>query len=419
MDQQQLPENFNRAVQLMNNNEHVSALAIFNELIKQNIVAENLHLFRGWCMAHIGTLSDARAAIIEELQRFPQNFAAQDLLKQIEQKILLTIPEKYYRRPIHIKVELTNVCNARCNFCAYKNVKAPPRTMDEGLFDKIIADFLAIGGGPVSISPVVGETLLNKDIVKHAQKLKNLPSITGVGFHTNLLALTNYTDDEIEIMLNSIDWLGVSLGANKDDYRGAFGVDGFEKVLASVECLLRYKKRGNLLPQISFNGRALKKNPIVDQRLLAMANELGIPAISWIGAYADWGGETQDFSQEHQIIKTNRSGVITPTCKHMIMYGTIFANGEVTACPCADAYGKMKIGSVKEMSLSEILANPARRELIMNFHEGKPHPYCAKCTFYEPFNPVEAANWHDWVSPYHMGSIFKVINGALTRVVQR
>jgi 2-iminoacetate synthase ThiH len=50
--------------------------------------------------------------------------------------------------PLILQIETTNVCNARCAFCAYAGMKRPKGVMDAALFEKVICDYVAMAVAP-------------------------------------------------------------------------------------------------------------------------------------------------------------------------------------------------------------------------------------------------------------------------------
>ncbi len=303
------------------------------------------------------------------------------------------IPNEYFEKllgsgPLGLKIEITNACNARCNFCAYKKTSRIKVNMDEATFDKVLREYVAMGGGYVGLMPVVGEVFLNKDVVKYLTKLKNEPKITFIETYSNLLNLSEYKEDEIEIILDSLDQLVISTGANKQDYERAFGVkNGFSKFVNGVDCLVRYKKKKGRTPKFIFSGRSMAMQPVVDGKLAEMISFLSDEPVDWIQCYLDWSGDIEDFGQEQKIIRIDRTGKKIPPCEIGLKGIVIFSNGEAGFCNCSDAHAKMIIGNIHKNSLKEIFKSEIRREYARSFEKGTMHPHCARCGFYRPFQP--------------------------------
>ena len=56
-------------------------------------------------------------------------------------------------RPYELFLELTNLCNAKCVFCPYTLQERDYSFMSEHLFKKTVADYVALGGGSVGLTP--------------------------------------------------------------------------------------------------------------------------------------------------------------------------------------------------------------------------------------------------------------------------
>ena len=321
----------------------------------------------------------------------------------------IQIPVKYYDRPQVLKIEITNICNSRCKFCAYTKMTRPKVNMDEATFNKVVDDYIAIGGGDVVFSPVVGDVLMNRNCIKYVKKLKETPGITGIWLFTNLLALASYTEEEIGILLDSIDCLGVSTGANREDYKKSFGVDGFEFFLQGVECLVRYKNSKEAAPAFYFSGRAMKFKPEVDSRLTDMYSKLCSVPMTWIPEYYDWSGNVENFGQEQPLVKVDRTGIKHTVCIQGLLAATVFSNGDVGFCQCSDVHAQMIIGNISKNSLADILSGGKRKQYLDAFENGKTHPHCAKCGFYSPLKNGDTKNWIEWINPTLIGNVYKIV----------
>lgn len=303
----------------------------------------------------------------------------------------LKIPKECYKRPQLLKIEPTNACNSQCHFCAYKKMTRPKIAMNDEMFDRIIEDYIKMGGGSVGLFPIVGEALLNRNTINYAKKLKENPKTPHVIFYTNLTLLSSYTEEEIDTLLDSIDFLGVSAGVNKEDYKASFGFDGFNKLIEGTECLVRYKKKYGKFPETLFMGRSSKLAPEIDTHLAEMVSYLTDKPFDILQCYLDWSGDIEDFGQEQPIVKVDRTGKKIPTCKIGLFGSVVFSNGDVGFCPCSDTHAKLLIGNIHENSLEEIFSGKKRREFLDSFSKGKMHPHCAKCGFYQPITKEDLA----------------------------
>ena len=63
-------------------------------------------------------------------------------------------------RPLALNIETVNICNNDCVICPYGLQTRSRQGMDKAVFAKVVADYAAIGGGQVTLTPMVGEVLL-------------------------------------------------------------------------------------------------------------------------------------------------------------------------------------------------------------------------------------------------------------------
>lgn len=311
-------------------------------------------------------------------------------------------PPKYAARSHVLKIETTNICNAKCSFCAYQYTNRDKINMSPEVFAKVIRDYVAIGGGSVGFTPVVGEFLLDPYIFDRLEAALNEPKITDIGFHTNLLNLTKYADDEIMKIMISVDWLSISVGPNAEAYKASFGVDRFNDLLEGLECLVKFKTGGVSMPLIKIEGRAASKNPEIDERLKSCVDILlNGREVGWMTEYSDWGGEINDLTTETQINRVNRFGKPSSPCMLPLLSSVVFSNGDVGLCACADAHASLVVGNIMQDSLCDILSSCKRNELISGFMTGKLKPCCSACTFYQPLNSRKIDDWVEWINPHH------------------
>src|SRR5678816_2899265 len=60
--------------------------------------------------------------------------------------------EELRRLPRGLHVEGTNVCNAACVFCAYPQMERKKQTMPMETFERVVRQYLAMGGHHVSLT---------------------------------------------------------------------------------------------------------------------------------------------------------------------------------------------------------------------------------------------------------------------------
>ena len=295
-----------------------------------------------------------------------------------------------FLKHIHrIKIEVTNVCNAKCIFCAYRIMTRRKALISDTLYQSAINQISEIGCEVLMLSPVVGDPLLHKSFPWHLQRASDLPGIGRIHFFTNLIGMATFNDEELYSILNDTDTIIVSIAPNKKMYAELFGVDQFENIVtslnrvASVCCTLKNK------PFFVFEGRA-KNGFEIDSRLQDVMNVFeGNSRLNWITKYSDWGGTIH--AEDISLQTGDRSRICTVPCERALV-PVVYTDGKVGLCACADYDQKMLIGDLNEERLDTILVSQKRRKYLELFKQGKVPPFCAKCTFYVP-HPKAFDTW--------------------------
>lgn len=82
--------------------------------------------------------------------------------------------------PRGLHVEGTNTCNAECVFCAYPQMERKKLVMSKVLFERVVRDYLAMGGQHVSLTPIVGDPFVDRFLFERLDFLMALPQVRGI-----------------------------------------------------------------------------------------------------------------------------------------------------------------------------------------------------------------------------------------------
>lgn len=293
-------------------------------------------------------------------------------------------------RPPIVELETVNMCNAKCEFCLYKE-KAPDKKIDisEELFISAVDQIDSLGTNQLCLVPMLGDPLLDKNLIQHLTYIHSKNNFDVVRLVTNGISFDKYTDKELILLLTVVDTLEVSLAPNQLVYKEMFGVNKFEKVVSNLYRLTKLKQQViNPPKRIVLCGRACGDDFIVDDRLEEIAELLGCGAFDWTREYMDWGGTISELPLGSKVIKADNINQKTP-CKYALT-PHIYYDGKVGMCACAGATEELHIGDINTQSWSEILSSSDRIQKILSFTEGKMPDYCRKCSFYSEDKK------HDW-----------------------
>jgi MoaA/NifB/PqqE/SkfB family radical SAM enzyme len=287
--------------------------------------------------------------------------------------------------PLTLQIETTNVCNAACVFCAYSAMQRSKGVMSMALFAKIVDDYAAMGGGPVSLTPVVGDALLDPHLLERLRLLSAHPLVNQITMTTNAIALDRYGDDEVRFLLETLDCIQVSIGGlDAATYKTLYGVDRFPQVLASLGRLLTLKEGVDNGADLTFAFRTNDwKFEVRFKRQLDEYRRRGV-FISHIWTYANYSGVIKSDSRMNlQVIETPAK--TTSTCVYPCVHLAVCWDGRVTACGCADFEGKsLWVGQAEENSLAELWYGEKRSRILESFTSGRLTPICRQCTAYQP-----------------------------------
>ena len=71
-------------------------------------------------------------------------------------------------RPLMLICETVNICNNDCIICPYSSQSRKKELMNLDLFRNILDQYAEIGGGYISLTPMVGEVFLDSLLEKKA-----------------------------------------------------------------------------------------------------------------------------------------------------------------------------------------------------------------------------------------------------------
>lgn len=286
--------------------------------------------------------------------------------------------------PLILQIETTNVCNAACVFCAYPAMQRAKGVMTMELFDKTVKDYVEMGGGPVSLTPIVGDALLDPHLMERLHILKAELLINQITMTTNAIALNRYTDDEVRFLLETLDCIQVSIGGLDDTtYRTLYGVDRLPLVKVAMDRLLALNEEITIPANLTFAFRTNDwKFEVRFKQQLDEYRRRGV-FISHIWTYANYSGVIKSDSEMNLNVIDGSTKKET-TCVYASVHMAVCWDGRVTACGCADFEGKsLWVGQVDESSLAELWCGEKRARILAAFQAERLPPICRQCTAYQ------------------------------------
>jgi len=257
--------------------------------------------------------------------------------------------------------------------------------MSLSLFEKIISDYENIGGKAVSLTPVVGDALLDPHLLDRMRILKAHPGIKQISVTTNGIALDRYSDEDIRYLLESLYCIQISIGGlDKATYEMMYGVDKFAQVHASMDRLITLNSTVSSAAHLTFAFRTTDwKFTGRFKKQLKAYRQHGV-YISHMWAYGNYGDIVKKGGKYNLMVFETRANK-RKTCIYTSIHSAISWDGTVTACACTDLEcTQLRIGNVEEESLAGILSGNKRVAILDSFEKGALPALCSKCSAYRP-----------------------------------
>jgi O-antigen chain-terminating methyltransferase len=288
-------------------------------------------------------------------------------------------------RPIMLICETVNICNADCVFCPYSAQTRPRGFMTSELFETVLAQYCQIGGGHLSLTPMVGDALVDRLWMERVRKLAGTregitPSVT-----TNLYALDRYSDQEVAEMLRVFARIHVSCyGVTADECEAITRRGSFDRFLTQARRLLSLRRASAAKCEVRIGFRLLKSRP-ADELETFLREQLGVVLpYGATSTYANWGNAM------HGALPGEASWVAERTnesaCILLPLAMQIYWDGRVSACACCDydSSSQLYLGDLTQQSLSEVFNSPASQEIWRAHETACLPPICRNCTFHVP-----------------------------------
>jgi len=245
-------------------------------------------------------------------------------------------------------VELTNVCNLRCEMC-YSN-KRPKGFMETKLFKRVVDELAALQVQALSLH-YGGESLLHPNFPELLEYATN-HNLT-VGWYDNGMLFTEEITD-----------LTVELGVDEV----VFSLDGLGKVNDDIRKGAKYEViEQNILMLLRKRGLAGKPRVIIHMTDVGQGSDELKRCVDYWVPKVDFVTVSPCLNSRYQIIRPRKYFGDYPTrqnrmCYSPFSYLAILWNGDVTPC-CHDLEGALVMGNVAETNVKSVWTNQKYRDL--------------------------------------------------------
>lgn len=267
-----------------------------------------------------------------------------------------------------IMIETTNICNAKCEFCANATLKREKMVMSDEIFNLIVE---RIEDENINVEQFIlhlnGEPFTDSKLIKRIRLLKEKYENVPIRFATNFsLPDENTIDDLLESGLDSIT---ISMNAiTEESYRAIMGLN-YRKTLKNLEYLLEKKREKHHNIEIclsivdlgnieDINQFEKKYSSVADVRIMHLGK--------WIG------------KEKHEKLLENRNNY--GKCPDLWQQICILSNGDFAICSF-DCEGHIGINIKNTPILKAFYSDSYEKLRKHQIKFGRKGSICENCSF--------------------------------------
>lgn len=292
-------------------------------------------------------------------------FLNKEKINQYARTVGLNTFEELYYFPKFLQIETIALCNARCVMCPVNDIEREKRTMDSGLFTKLVSELSDYADWVERVTiQLNGEPLLDKGLEGKIKSLKNI-GIKMVSFTSNGSLMDK--DRAESILLSGINNIDFSVdGASKETYEAIRIRLKYDEVFANIKNFIEMRNKINPDVSVRLRMTVMDNNEEEFEDLVHYwegifgSNDRVYGKL--ISSWANWL-EGYTLPEGHDRDKLNKTPCIT-------LWGSfpILSDGRVPIC-CTDFNAKVCLGNVYESTIQEIwqgyiLSNLREQHLI-------------------------------------------------------
>jgi radical SAM protein with 4Fe4S-binding SPASM domain len=308
--------------------------------------------------------------------------------------------------PRNLHVETTNTCNASCVFCAYPRMRRPKTEMPMELFVRVIDEHIRMGGRGVSLTPIVGDPFIDRELFERLDYLASRPELRGFYFYTNAILMKPLLQGRLMAYGERLH-IHISIGGfDRTTYSAIMGVDRFETVRRNLEAMVESKRASGSGLGLTLHARCRED---------ALSGEFWQQCLAWQAeglvrlryteeGFDSWGGRVSAPDLRAAGLQTMAPPYKRGACQLLFLKPVVLADGRVNACACRDVEAELTIGDLARSSLAEVWTGSSLDELIERQERGDFPDVCRRCTWYASiYNPRlhlaranhDALAWYD------------------------
>jgi len=353
----------------------------------------------GWRIYHAVHTNGLAADVVYWGAFYFQNFQRRLNYRRVSQNTI-SPEELWTHRHLEPSATLvtgvTNICNAKCSFCAYPKVVAN-KTLQTGImpfdvFKKAVDEWAAVGGHSLDLTPVVGDPLVDPGLLEKVDYAVNRARIKNVFLTTNAI-LINRNDTYKHLIDLGIGGVFISTqGASREAYEKVYGVKHYDDAMSGIRNLLEYNRAKGEPARIVIRFRnAEKPSQIIHSKDFADHVKPYLSEkvrINFTVDFDNWGGTIQPADLSGFMRLRKLPPPLNVPCKNLFNFA-VRHDGRVRLCGCRltrSDLDDLVVGNIREKSLEEISKSDQAWSVIKGFYSGKRPETCLECTFYNPID---------------------------------
>jgi radical SAM protein with 4Fe4S-binding SPASM domain len=340
-------------------------------------------------------LDDFRAALWSNVEHYRHQIppSVSELLGHVTASIARPRPrdvqhlkEILERHMMILTIELTNICNANCRFCAYRHQKRAKGIISNELFKQAIHQYAEAGGGILSLTPTVGDPLVDRSLVERIKFAKQIKQISYILLYTNLIGLEDF--DLKDLLRSGLGAINVSTCVgSREMYANMFGVDRYDSVMRNLETLLQENRKLGDRPKVTVHVRADRPYDQTESSptYRRIVKRYGREACHIECQYDNWTGfiNEGDLPRNHRFAHVQD---ISEPCSELYNGVIVFLNGDVGICSRRDLEAKLVIGNIHKSSLQDIWRGEELNTMRNHWRKGDIPAMCRRCRCYVPLS---------------------------------
>lgn len=297
-------------------------------------------------------------------------------------------------RPGPLYVNVTNMCNARCVFCAQHRNTDRKLLMEHELFVEVVRKYVQGGGEHLDLTPMVGDCLVDPGVVRKISAAKEL-GIKRISLITNGIGLKRLGGEGLDVLAACVDTIGISTpGLSPAAYRDIYRVDACQQVTAGLRALAEAKARGtgNLSVTLVFRTPRSAAELAQDEGMLEIMEciEAGLINVDLQNRRVEFdnlGGMVEESSLPEGLRVKDywlpEEGV-RPPCLGLLSGFIVLPDGRAKLCGCAYSatpFNDFIIGDCRTTPMDALLFGEAHRGILEGFYREIPK-ICRNCSRY-------------------------------------